>query len=227
MAPPSPTTTDHQITELLRRARDDRAAQDRLYRLVEVRLHGMAQSLLRGQRPGHTLQPSDLIGQAFVDLVRERRQGWAGRTEFFGLARNRMRQILCDHGRRRRPVRVTPEEQAARPDPRSAVPGARLEWLEEQAQLLLALERLQAEDPLGAQVVAWRYFGKCPPSFAGAGAQVPEVSPGKLLTFEQIAHILGRPRATVADHGKRAILWLKKELSDSRPGGTHARRASF
>lgn len=78
----------------------DRSALDRLLPLVERQLHLLAHRHLRRERPGHTLQTSVLVNEAYLRLVHQRQARWQNRAQFFGIAGQLMRRILIDHARK-------------------------------------------------------------------------------------------------------------------------------
>src|SRR5262249_59339507 len=95
-------TSPATITQLLIRWRNgDKAALDELAPLVYSELRRLARHYLRAERPGHTLQPSDLVHEAFLRLVDEKEIDWQNRAHFFGIAAVRMRHILVEHARGR------------------------------------------------------------------------------------------------------------------------------
>jgi RNA polymerase sigma-70 factor (ECF subfamily) len=164
----------------------DEEAGHRLIPLVYGELRRRAGSYLRRERPGHTLQPTALVHEAY--LRRVGLQGhWRSRSQFFGVASNLMRRILVDHARRRRAakrdaVRVVFDE-AIQP---AAEPELDLVRLDE------ALLELSALDARQARVVELRYFGG--------------------LTLEEAAEILGVSAATVKRDWTLARAWLFDRL---------------
>lgn len=136
------------ITQLLERLNQgDRQAGEELVGSIYAELRRLAGALMRRERPGHTLQPTALVHEAFLRLVQGDTK-WQNRAHFFGAAARAMRRILVDHARGRAAqkraggeVRVTFEDLAmAAPDPK------------------LDLRALEAEDPRLAKVVELRYF---------------------------------------------------------------------
>src|SRR5262249_58160641 len=96
-------TSAATITEVLMRWRNgDKAALDELAPLVYSELRRLARHYLRAERPGHTLQPSDLVHEAYLRLVDEKEIDWQNRAHFFGVAAVRMRHILVERARSRR-----------------------------------------------------------------------------------------------------------------------------
>lgn len=152
-------------------------------------LRRIAGALMRRERPHHTLQPTALVGEAFIRLVDQSRIEWQDRAHFLGIAARLMRQILVDHARRRAAdkrgsaaQRVTFDEALGH----GSTEGAAL------LDLHRALERFEALDPRGARVAELRVFG---------GATVPE-----------IAEVLGVSTRTVEADWAVARMWLTREL---------------
>lgn len=92
-----------EITELLQRWRSgDLAAEDRLFELVQPDLRRLAQHYMRRERPGHTLQPTDLLNETYLKLTGAKEVDWRDRRHFFALAARAMRRYLIDYARARR-----------------------------------------------------------------------------------------------------------------------------
>jgi len=90
------------VTLLLRDWRaGDRGALDDLMPLVYAELHKLASGYLRGERPGHTFRPTDLVSEAYLRLAGGNPPEWNDRIHFFAIAARTMRQILVDHARKR------------------------------------------------------------------------------------------------------------------------------
>jgi RNA polymerase sigma factor (TIGR02999 family) len=186
-----------EITRLLLERRPDApdaAADDRLLALLYPELRRLASALMRRERPGHTLQATALVHEAYLKLVDGAQTDWNDRAHFLGVAARAMRQVLVDHARRRGAAkrgkgwhRVTLDE--------ALEPGgqADLEILE----LDDALEKLAALDPRGARGAELRLFGG--------------------LTAPDIARILGVSTRTVESDWAMAKLWLARELGAERP----------
>jgi len=158
-----PSTTDpesHRITLALDAcAAGDRAASETLFALVYEGLRRLAQSRMKGERPGHTLQPTALVHEAFVRLVGGGQIAWQSRAHFFAAAGEAMRRILVDRARARArlkrggdgrhvPARVALSELTLSTEPEPGV------------MLLLddALAQLDRDDPQAATIVRLRFF---------------------------------------------------------------------
>src|SRR2546423_3083185 len=86
------------VTELLAAwRRGDAAARDALMPAVYAELRRLAEKELRRERPGHTLQPTALVHEAYLRLVDQKAVTWQGRAHFFGIAARLMRQVLVNH----------------------------------------------------------------------------------------------------------------------------------
>jgi RNA polymerase sigma factor (TIGR02999 family) len=90
------------ITQLLIKWRNgDQAALNELLPMVYSELRRLANYYLRHERPGHTMQPTDLVHEAYLRLVEGKEIDWQNRAHFFGIAAVRMRRILVEHARSR------------------------------------------------------------------------------------------------------------------------------
>ncbi len=90
------------ITQLLHKWRDgDREAENELFGLVAPDLRRLAQYMMKGERPGHTLQATELVDQIYLKLVAAKNQDWQNRRHFFAIAGRAMRRYLIDHARGR------------------------------------------------------------------------------------------------------------------------------
>src|SRR5579862_7421362 len=91
-----------EVTVLLAEMKAGRdGALDRLLPLLYGELRRLAARYMRDERPGHTLQPTALVHEAFLKLVGQDRANWQNRAQFMGIAGQIMRRILVDHARRR------------------------------------------------------------------------------------------------------------------------------
>src|SRR3954471_10270553 len=142
------------VTQLLARwSGGDEAALNDLLPVVYGELHRQARRYLVGERPGHTLQPTALVHEAYLRLIAQRDVRWQNRAHFFGVAAQLMRRILVDHARGRAAAKRGGGVVAIpMPEP-AAQPGVDVIALD------AALERLAGLDPAQARVVELRYFG--------------------------------------------------------------------
>jgi RNA polymerase sigma factor (TIGR02999 family) len=183
-----------EITRLLVAWGDgDQSALDELAPLVQTELHRIAHNYMGRERPGHTLQTSALVNEAYIRLIDWKDVRWQNRAHFFGVSAQLMRRILVDFARDRQYVkrgggalRVTLAEAEGFAVER----GADLVALDE------ALTALAVVDPRKSQVVEMRFFGG--------------------LSVEEVAEVLKVSKETVMRDWKLAKVWLLRELS----GGT-------
>ncbi len=186
-----------EITRLLKAwGRGDSTALDQLTPLVYERLHRMARSYMRTERPGHTLQPTALVNEAFLRLVDARDLDWTDRTHFFAVCARVMRRILVDAARTRAAIKRG--GQADRVEHFTAInlddlptPGA--EMSAQVCALDDALNALAQIDPRRARVIELRFFGG--------------------LTVEETAQVLQVSPQTVMRDWRLARAWLARELS--------------
>lgn len=145
------------VTALLARVgAGDQEALDRLFPLVYAQLKASAQRVLMHERPGHTLQPTALVHEAYLKLVGGGPVPARDRAQFHAMASRAMRQVLIDHARRRKAAKrghgevmfEVPEHVAA-----DTIPA------DEMIALSDALDRLEALNPRLRQVVEMRFFG--------------------------------------------------------------------
>ena len=96
------TTSSNEVTELLHAwGSGDKEALDKLLPIVYEELHHLAAGYMRKEGPGHTLQTSALVNEAYIKLVDQKNVRWQNRAHFFGIAAQLMRRILVDHARSR------------------------------------------------------------------------------------------------------------------------------
>ena len=151
-----------QVTLLLQRMRgSDSDAADRLVPLVIRELRGLARHYLKGERPGHTLQPTALVNEAYLRLVGDQARDWKNRAHFIGVTASIMRRILIDYARRRQALkRGAAAQRLERREGPNALSG---EQADELIALSVALDRLEKMNPRQRQVVELRYFGGLSP----------------------------------------------------------------
>jgi RNA polymerase sigma factor (TIGR02999 family) len=183
------TGTTNQVTQLLLEAQQGKQeAVDQLLPLVYGELRRIAAAHLRRERDGHTLQPTALVHEAYLQLVGQRGLQWQSRAHFMGIAAYLMRQVLVAHARRRSAAKragvlVTLDESLA-------VGGdADVNIL----ALNEALDALAQADPQRARIVELRYFGG--------------------LSIDEAAEVLGVSEATVERGWRTARAWLHRELT--------------
>jgi RNA polymerase sigma factor (TIGR02999 family) len=143
-----------EVTDLLRAWRaGGEGADSLLLEQVYRTLRNIAIGQLRGERAGHTLQPTALVNEAYLRLVGQRAVDWRDRAHFFGLAAVTMRRVLVDHARRRK-AKKRDVEIDADPLTIAAEGGEVVDLLD----LDRALDRFAERFPRHARVVEMRYF---------------------------------------------------------------------
>jgi RNA polymerase sigma factor (TIGR02999 family) len=187
----APSVAPQQITQLLCNWRNgDSNALETLIPLVQPVLQQLAHRYMSKERPGHTLQTTVLVHDAYLQLADQTHPDWQNRAHFFAVAAQLMRRIMVDHARQRQALkrgggalRVTFDESS------HAAEGRAIELL----ALDEALEKLATFDKRKAEVVEMRYFGG--------------------LTMEEIADVLKVHVNTVTREWSAARAWLFATLS--------------
>jgi RNA polymerase sigma-70 factor (ECF subfamily) len=176
--------------------RGDEAALQQLIPLVHRELHQIARCCLKRERPGHTLQPTALVNEAFLRLIDVRRVSWQNRTHFLAMSARLMRRVLVDFARSRQYQKRGGGGMNVSLDEAHAVSTERGQDL---VALDEALTALSAIDERKARVIEMRFFGG--------------------LTVEETAAALDVSRETVLRDWRLARAWLMQELlkSASRP----------
>jgi len=184
-----------QILVLLQKVRGgDRDALDELTPLVYAEMHQIAQAFMRRQRPGHTLQPTALVHEAFIKVFEEGNGPLlADRAHLLALMARVMRQVLVDHARAQGAAKRGGGEQRVTWTNDIEVPSERGVEPVELLVLHDALDALAREDAPLAQVVEMHYF---------AG-----------MTAEESAVVLGRSVHTVRHDLRFARAWLRRRLA--------------
>ena len=145
------------VTGLLRQLRSgDSDAVNRLMPIVIQELHRLAQYYLSGERPGHTLQPTALVNEAYLKLIGDQARDWRNRAHFIGVSASIMRRILVDHARRKGALKRSGGPAV---DARECADWPSYEQAEELLALNTALDRLEAMNARHRQIVELRYFG--------------------------------------------------------------------
>lgn len=176
---------DVDVTRLLESiSAGDECGHDRLVELLYSELRRLAGSLMRREREGHTLQPTALVNEAYLALVRSDSR-WENRAHFFGAAAQAMRQILVMHARQRMAQKRGGEAERITFDDlqvHSEEPETDLLALDE------ALKALAAQDPQLSRFVELRYFAGC--------------------SLEEVAELTSRSLASVKRDWVFAKAWL-------------------
>lgn len=187
------TPPSNEITLLLLQwSRGDRAALDELMPVIYQELRKLARGYLRRERDDHSLQPTALINEAYLRLIKHDFPEWQSRRHFFGVAAQLMRQILVEHARthatdkRGGGVAELPLDEA---------------WLYsgEKAEEVVALDdaliALAKFDERKVRIIELRYFGG--------------------MSLEETAAALGLSIATIGHETRLARAWLHREMSRS------------
>ena len=186
---PEAPRTEHVTNLLLDWRKGDAAALDRLLPLGYDELRRVARAHLRHEGPGHTLQATALVHEAYLRLVEVDRMTLESRSHFFGLAARLMRQILVDHARRKQSDKRGGAVTVVGFDEVTVAATSPVDVLD----LDRALEELTSLDARLCRVVELRYFGG--------------------LTLEETATALDVSRATVERDWALAKAWLHQRLS--------------
>jgi RNA polymerase sigma factor (TIGR02999 family) len=168
----------------------DRESLDRLIPLVYKELRLIAQRFLRSEKPGHTLQSTALVHEAYLRLVDQSRTNWQNRAHFFGVAATIMRNILVDHARTRLADKRGGAALTLSLDEAVALPRNRdLELIAVDDALL----NLSSFDPQQSRIVELRFFGG--------------------LTIEETSAVMGISESTVKRDWILAKTWIVRTLS--------------
>jgi len=166
-------------------------ARDRVMEVVYQELRRRAAAYLRRERPGHTLQPTALVHEAYLRLVDQNAAAWQNRAQFFGVASQIMRRILVDRARARKTTkrsgqwaRVALDESLAEQQPQDV----------DVLDLNTALIDLAAFDARKSQIAELKFFGG--------------------LTLEEAGYVLGLSVSTVEREWQVARAWLYARLKD-------------
>lgn len=185
-------TSQGEITQLLLQwSGGDEAALNKLMPLIYDELRRRAGYYLNYQRPGHTLQATALVNEAFIRLIDVKNVRWQDRAHFFAVAAKVMRNILVDHARSHHALKRGGGGQAISLKEVAVI-------AQEQASELIvlddALKSLAALDPRKSEIVELRFFGG--------------------LSIEETAEVLKVSSPTVQREWRMAKAWLHREVSN-------------
>jgi len=187
---------DEPITMLLHRfAAGDKSAIDRLVPLLYPELRKLARSYMHNEKVGHTLQPTALVHQAYMKLVKQDQGDFRSRAHFLGVAAHIMRQILIDH------ARVRDAEKRGGKAAKLSLERMDIASADRPPLILAvdeALTELARTDALKGQLIEMRFFGG--------------------LTAEESAEVLNIPVTEVRRHLRVAQAWLLRELNQEFGG---------
>jgi RNA polymerase sigma factor (TIGR02999 family) len=187
-----PTMSPQEVTHLLADwGKGDRAALDKLFPLVHSELRRIAQRQMSQERPGHTLQATALVNEAYLKLAGQQGFDWQNRAHFFAVCAQVMRHILIDHARAHaRDKRGGGAIQVSLNDA--------LVVAEDQAAHFIALDEalrvLERLDPQKGKIVELRYFGG--------------------LSIEEAAEVMNVSPRTVRREWQRAKTWLYRMMTE-------------
>jgi RNA polymerase sigma factor (TIGR02999 family) len=184
------------LTVLLKSwAEGDKAALDRLMPLAYSELRRIAQQRWRGQQPGHTLQPTALIHEAYLKLMGQGQRTFENRVHFFAVMSMAMRQVLVNHAE----ASLAAKRGGGKANvPLEEAEAAALREATEVLNLHEALKLLAQVNPRQSHVVELRYFGG--------------------LSLEEAAEVLGVSTVTVTRDWHMARAWLARELGAPSAG---------
>ena len=184
------SSSEEEVTALLRRWRDgDEAALNKLTPLVYDELHRLAHKYIRRERPGHTLQTTALVNEAYVRLVDQNNVDWQNRAHFFGVAAQVMRHILVDYARQQTAVKRGGGVERFNLDEGLIVSKESAAELVALDEALKALSNLY---PRRSKVVELRYFGG--------------------LNNKEASEILNVSETTIERDWRFARAWLFREM---------------
>ena len=171
----------------------DKPALDELMPVVYDELRRVAQRYLSRERPGHTLQTTALVHEAYLRLVDQKSVNWQNRAQFFGIAAQMMRRILINHARERNAKkRQGYASKVSLDDAVSLFENREVDLI----ALDEALDKLAALDAQQAQIVELRFFGG--------------------LTIDEAAEVMEISPATTKREWEAAKLWLRRQLGSRR-----------
>ncbi len=189
--------TSNEVTRLLIAWREgDRQALDQLIPLVADELHRIAEGYMAVERGDHTLQPTALVNEVYLRLVKPENVSWQNRAHFLGFAALTMKRILVDHARKRR---AKSRNLGVKPMPLDELQDVAAELDQELIALDDALEVLKKLDRRQSRAVELFYF---------AG-----------LTCAEIGEVLNRSEATAKRALSAGRAWLRREVRSLEESG--------
>jgi RNA polymerase sigma factor (TIGR02999 family) len=184
-------SSTHEVTELLTAwSGGDKAALDKLMPLIDQELRRLAHRYMSRERPGHTMQTTALVNEAYLRLVNRESVQWQNRAHFFAIAAQVMRHILVDHARSHAYAKRGGGTRTISLDEAMVVSQERAA---EVVALDEALQELADIDPQQSRIVELRFFGG--------------------LTVEETAAVLQLSAATIKREWSTAKAWLYHELA--------------
>lgn len=169
-------------------ARGNKTALDRLLPLLYPELRRLARGYFRNERPGHTLQPTALVHEAYARLIKQDQPDYRNRAHFIAVAAQLMRQILVDHAR----ARGAGKRGGGAKVPLDQVLAVSAEQPSIMIAIDDALSELAEKDAVKARLIEMRFFGG--------------------MTAEDSAEVLAMPLTEVRRHLRVGQAWLQREL---------------
>jgi RNA polymerase sigma factor (TIGR02999 family) len=186
----------HDVSALLRAwSAGDARALDRLTPIVYGELHRLAGRYMRRERPGHSLQTTALVNEAYTRLVDYKRMQWQDRAHFFAVSAQVMRRILVEHARRHNLKRGGGVQHVSLEEAAIVGDSGDLDLV----ALDDAMNTLARLDPRKVRVVEMRFFGG--------------------LSVEETAEVLKISSVTVKRDWRAARTWLYRELTGATNNG--------
>lgn len=180
-----------QVTDLLHLLKDgDKTVENKLIDAVYSELRKIAAICIRNERPGHILQPTALLNEAYLRLRRQNRKEWQSRAHYLAVAAQVMRRVLVDYARAQQSDKRPPTSMRVEMTPNLAAAASC--WEDYMLDVDAALGRLEKVDPRQARILGMRFF---------AG-----------MTESEIAELEGISTRTVKRDSGSGLAWLKAEL---------------
>jgi RNA polymerase sigma-70 factor (ECF subfamily) len=188
----SPKARTGKTMQLLREViHGDPGSVDALMMELYGELRTLAQHYLASESPGHTLQATALVNEAYLRLVDQSQVEWQGRSHFFAVGAQAMRRILVDHARRKGRIKRGKGCERVDLDTLRIVSPQRSDDV---LAIDEAIQELEERDPRQAKIVEMRFFGG--------------------MTVEEVAEALGVSRRTVESEWTIIRAWLRRRLGD-------------
>ena len=181
------------LADLSEQDPEARSSAEELMPLIYDELHRLAVNYMHRERPGHTLQPTALVNEAYLKLVDQTRVDWHGRTHFLAVGAQAMRRLLIDHARARASDKRGGRWRRVTLGDAVWAQSSRVLDLDQLLSLHTAIDKLAQLDERQAFIVELRFFGG--------------------LTVAEVAGVLEVSHRTIEEHWVHARAWLRRELS--------------
>jgi RNA polymerase sigma factor (TIGR02999 family) len=184
------SASTHEVSQLLIAwGNGDRAALEKLIPVVYQELHRIAARYMRHESPGHTLQTTGLVNEAYLKLVDQKNMQWQNRAQFFGVAAQLMRRILVDHARKHARLKRGGAIKKVSLDEASVIS---MDKADRFLALDEALTSLAEIDPDKSRIVEMKFFGG--------------------LNYEEVAEVEKVSSRTIRREWRKAKAWLYQEM---------------